>query len=241
MIIELPRGWPTSDQFAPPSTAQWTDPNSVGRGLQFENGKLFVGAVGMQPIGLRDDRHVMTVAGSRAGKGTSVLIPNLCLYPGSMVVIDPKGELATITAARRGQGSELCKGMGQGVHVLDPFQISRNSAPKYRASYNPMDVIDTQQESAIDEADLISESLIYSDPGDKDSHWVNAGRNLLKGLILFVAAAYRDQPENRNLLQVRAILSSGTLFKTLESMEKQAGKGAIGDALAQEATPLLDM
>ena len=241
MIVDLPRGWPTSDQFAPPSTAKWTNPNVVGRGLPYETGQLFVGAVGTIPIGIRDDRHVLTVAGSRAGKGTSVLIPNLCLYPGSMVVIDPKGELATITAARRGQGSELCKGMGQGVHVLDPFQISTNSAPKYRASYNPMDFIDTQQESAIDEADLISESLIYSDPGDKDSHWVNAGRNLLKGLILFVAAAYRDQPENRNLLQVRAILSSGNLFKTLESMEKQAGKGAIGDTLAQEATPLLDM
>lgn len=54
-------------------------------------------------LGLDDPGHCITVAGSRAGKGVSVIVPNLCLYPGSAVVIDPKGENATLTAARRGQ------------------------------------------------------------------------------------------------------------------------------------------
>ena len=241
MIVELPRGWPSSGQFAPPSTARWTDPSAVRRGLPYETGKLFVGAIGEAPIGIRDDRHVLTVAGSRAGKGTSVLIPNLSLYPGSMVVIDPKGELATITAARRGQGSQLCRGMGQNVHVLDPFKVSVNSAPQYHASYNPLDFVDVQKENAIDEADLIAESLIYPNPGDRESHWSLAARNLLKGLILYIAVVCRDKPELRNLLQVRALLSSGSLTKTLEVMEKQAGRGLIGDAMSQEATPILDM
>ena len=53
-------------------------------------------------IGWNDDRHVMTIAGSRAGKGVSLIVPNLLLYEGSALVIDPKGENARITAGRRG-------------------------------------------------------------------------------------------------------------------------------------------
>lgn len=41
-------------------------------------------------IGNDDNRHMLTIAGSRAGKGTSAIVPNLCLWPGSCVVIDPK-------------------------------------------------------------------------------------------------------------------------------------------------------
>jgi len=65
------------------------------------------------PLGLDDDRHFVTIAGSRSGKGTSAIIPNLCIYPGSVVCLDPKGENASITAARRGAGAEGCEGMGQ--------------------------------------------------------------------------------------------------------------------------------
>ena len=48
-------------------------------------------------IGWKDDRHALTVAGTRAGKGASLIVPNLLLYPGSVLAIDPKGELARIT------------------------------------------------------------------------------------------------------------------------------------------------
>lgn len=55
--------------------------------------------------GIRDDRHLLTIASSRTGKGVSLLVPNLLLYDGSVIVIDPKGELARVTArARREKG-----------------------------------------------------------------------------------------------------------------------------------------
>jgi hypothetical protein len=57
---------------------------------------------GNLPLGYADDRHVCLVSGARGGKGTGVIVPNLCLWPGSAVVIDPKGENATVTAQRRG-------------------------------------------------------------------------------------------------------------------------------------------
>jgi len=60
-------------------------------------------ALGGALIGVGDDRHIITIAGSRAGKGRSALVPNLLTYPGSILVLDPKGDLARITAERRRQ------------------------------------------------------------------------------------------------------------------------------------------
>ena len=78
------------------------------------------------PSGWSDNRHVVTVAGSRAGKGTSAIIPNLLRYTGSVVCVDPKGENASVTAAHRGSSGtgEYGKGLGQDVYVLDPFMVA---------------------------------------------------------------------------------------------------------------------
>src|SRR5207253_2157203 len=40
------------------------------------------------------DRHLLTIAPTRAGKGTTTIIPNLLTYGGSALVVDPKGENA---------------------------------------------------------------------------------------------------------------------------------------------------
>lgn len=52
-------------------------------------------------VSYKGDRHLLTVAPTRAGKGTTQIIPNLLTYEGSMLVIDPKGENALLTAVRR--------------------------------------------------------------------------------------------------------------------------------------------
>jgi hypothetical protein len=46
----------------------------------------------------RNPSVLATVAGSRAEKGVSLIVPNLLKYDGSSLAIDPKGELAKITA-----------------------------------------------------------------------------------------------------------------------------------------------
>ena len=45
-----------------------------------------LGTVERRVLGRDDDRHVVTVAGSRAGKSSTVLIPNLLRYPGSVTI-----------------------------------------------------------------------------------------------------------------------------------------------------------
>ena len=66
-------------------------------------GGLLLGRRAGRVIGWNDDRHVMTIAGTRAGKGVSLIMPNLMIYEGSALVVDPKGENAEITAGRRGK------------------------------------------------------------------------------------------------------------------------------------------
>ena len=77
--------------------------------------------------------HILTIGPTRSGKGRRLLAPNLLYDTGrSMVVVDPKGELAQWTAAYRAKhGSE--------VVALDPFGVLAND-PRLRLpsiGYNP--------------------------------------------------------------------------------------------------------
>lgn len=157
-------------------------------------------------IGVRDDRHMVTVAGTRSGKGTSAIIPNLCLFPGSVLAIDPKGELARLTLARRGKGSAKCKGLGQKAAALDPYNTTR--LPKSaRASWNPLDLLRQDDPEMVDKAASIAEALIVRAKA-ADAHWDDSARAFIKALILFVAIAHEGEP-SRNLLTVYDLLMRG--------------------------------
>ena len=81
------------------------------------------------PILYAEDRHLVTIAPTGAGKGRGVIIPNLLRFEGSVIVIDPKGETWHVTARRR-------KEMGQEVRLLDPF----GAVSKRTDALNPFDL-----------------------------------------------------------------------------------------------------
>jgi type IV secretory pathway TraG/TraD family ATPase VirD4 len=164
-----------------------------------------------EAVGFRDDRHVLVASGTRAGKGVSVLIPNLCLWLGSVFVIDPKGENAMVTARRRGKGSAYCKGMGQKVRILDPFRTvesTQDSFDDLRVGYNPLDAITPRREESVDDAMRIAEALIVSESA-ADPFWEDSAKSLLKALILHVASWKHYAADKRNLVTVREILRAG--------------------------------
>ena len=155
------------------------------------------------PLGLDDDRHFVTIAGSRSGKGTSAIVPNLCIYPGSVVCLDPKGENAFLTAARRGAGGAGCKGMGQQVFVLDPFGVAAIS-DDLRAGLNPLALLDPASPLVVNDAEMLAEGLIVStDP--RDSHWDESARNFIKGMILHLITTV----ERPSLFTLRRFLTQG--------------------------------
>lgn len=129
---------------------------------------------------IADDRHIIIIAGSHAGKGVSVIIPNLIFYPGSVLAIDPKGELASITGRRRGEG------LRQRVFVFDPFGRTSEAIRPYRASFNPMGILtEDNRRHIVEDAGLIADALVI--PGGGDIHRDEIAKNLIEGLILHVA------------------------------------------------------
>lgn len=195
--------------------AAWADVEALGAEWRYQRSGVFLGGrrIGGKPaaIGVNDDRHVMTVAGSRAGKGVSLIVPNLLLYEGSVLVIDPKGELARKTSRYRSTPREQ-GGLGQNVVVLDPFGASLGDcktpeqAEALRArfgGYNPLDEMDVTSPFVVDDAAELAEGLITpSEHGDR--HWTDAARRLLKAVILFVLSQY--ERHERTLVTVRRVL-----------------------------------
>jgi type IV secretory pathway TraG/TraD family ATPase VirD4 len=84
------------------ASAQWANPVQFAESFSYQPGDFWLGRspVTETALGYNDKKHICLVAGTRGGKGTSVIIPNLCTWLGSVVVIDPKAENATVTAAR---------------------------------------------------------------------------------------------------------------------------------------------
>ncbi len=170
-------------------SAEWMPPQELRTAkFNFNDGCILIGKTknGRQ-IGLKDNRHLVTIAGSRAGKSATSLMTNLLTWKGSTIVIDPKGELATNTARRRAE-------MGQDVYILDPFgEVKEEQAAQYRADYNPLDELhETSPDDVIDDAAMIAEALIVAESGKQD-HWTMSAKNLLRGLILYAISNKGDE------------------------------------------------
>jgi len=155
-------------------------------------------------LGYAGDRHLLTVAPTRSGKGVSAIIPNLLTYAGSAVVIDPKGENAMITAARRGQGRAAVTGLGQQVHVVDPWGITGLPA----ACFNPLDWLRADDPDISENAMMLADSIVIPSGEGKDRFWDEEAKALLMGILLYVALDEIEQPR-RTLGRVRDIIVMG--------------------------------
>ena len=167
---------------------------------ELPTGEVDAHALGGHLIGTGDDRHMITDAGSRGGKGRSSIIPTLLSYEGSTYSFDPKGELATTTARTRAEV------LGQDVFVPDPFKVARGYAATRRAGFNPMSILTPHNPTIIEDGGLIADGCVISAEGGKDPHWDEASRNVIEGLVLHGATAPQYEGR-RNLAVVRDLLA----------------------------------
>ena len=193
-------------KFGRIATAGWEEGRAiVRRGLR--EGDIFLGrACGtVLPVGLETEKHFVTLGSSGAGKSAASLIPNLCFHEGSLLCIDPKGELAPITAARRGQGGNGVKGMGQDVHVLDPFGITGLPASRYNVFDEMAAVAAKNPDRPVSYAGKIADALIRKTPDAKDPFWEGSAHDLVRGIVLYIFSGEGE----RNLARLRRLLMEG--------------------------------
>ena len=150
-------------------------------------------------VSWKDDRHILTVTGTRGGKGVSLIKP--CLIHNktdSLFVIDHKGELASSTKEFRRDK------IGNNVFVFDPFETSGQPTD----CFNPLDELDYKDEkNLIDNVSLIADAIIVNE--GKDPYWCDMARYFLKALILLVITpnVVTYNKEDQTLLRVRELIT----------------------------------
>ena len=201
-------------------------------GERLEGGRVPRWVAGGVPIGVADDRHHFLLAGSRGGKGRSVLTPNLITLPRetSVLVLDPKGDLASLTAKYRHLG------LGQDVAVTDPFDCSGPNTTAYRTSFNPINFITGAKLSTLTaNAMLVADSLVVENESSKDPHWDESGRDWIGGLAAHVATHpnYEGRRDLVTVWQLAASACEGSSQHTdhyeleIEMLESDAASGFV--------------
>jgi len=126
-------------------------------------------------IGISTERHLITIAGARAGKGAALIVPNLERWKGSAVVIDVKGENAELTWKAR-------EAMGQAVHVIDPFMIS-DERVRLRSFVNPLDLVDPSDKAAREMVRMIADGCVMRHKAT-DGEWYDGAVSILAGFMV---------------------------------------------------------
>ena len=186
---------------------------------------------GTNLISYAGQRHLLTCAPTRAGKGTSAIIPNLLTYEGSMLVIDPKGENLMVTAEQRHR-------LGHDVQALDPWNIGASFFEGGQAArFNPLDFVDADSPDLVENAMILAEALVPVGGGDS-SFWDEEAKALLMGIILHVATDPEEQA-HRHLPRVRDLLlgddeDMDQLFERMMASDNTAVRGAGARAVQKE-------
>lgn len=181
----------------------------------FHPGDFWLGrTMAGRSFGWHEDMNLLTCAGPRAGKGVGVVVPNLLTFEGSTVVIDPKGELATLTAKyRRDQ-------LGQKVVVLDPAGVAK-VPEEMRGSYNPMAHLHSDNARVVSDASALANGIVVPKPDAKEPFWDDTALNFIQAVILYMSV-YHPQ-ETRTLTNLRQLCSIGDmdLYKEISKRAKE--------------------
>lgn len=123
---------------------------------------------------LRHDgpEHICAIAPTRSGKGVGLVIPTLLSWPGSVFVLDIKGENYAITAGwRKKEANNI-------VLRFDPAE------PAGSCAWNPLEEIRFGTSYQISDAQNIALMIIDDDgKGIQGNHWRTAAYELIAALI----------------------------------------------------------
>ncbi|MBF0562182.1 MAG: type IV secretory system conjugative DNA transfer family protein [Alphaproteobacteria bacterium] len=164
----------------------------------------------------RPDGHVLTAAGSGAGKGVSVVVPNCLGWSGPLIVHDPAGETLAMVRAHR-------EGLGRTVRVV--------SLEADTDGVNVLAWLDSTKKTFVTDARTVVSWLDAGENGgtEDDSSFMGLARTLTSTLIMFVVASPEVPAKDKTLAKVRELGASLNLEDFLRTLvgQKHLGGGAV--------------
>jgi type IV secretion system protein VirD4 len=147
-------------------------------------GQFLADGEGMDAIGYQTPVHLITVGRTGSGKGTGLIIPNLSTLRRSVLIIDPKGEAAAITARKRANFGR--------VVMLNPFNLYAEDRPWMQSDgFNPLSTI-RMDKNFLDDCAVIGQSLVKQDKS-RDGHFFStSAQDLLTALVMHEKIERRD-------------------------------------------------
>ena len=193
--------------------ARWLSDDDLASGRVYANSPipacLTVGQLQGKPLRFSGSESLITIGGPGSGKTQGQVIPNLLTYPGSVFVLDVKGELYEQTAqARRRFGA---------VHRFAPTDMSGHTQ-----RYNPFDRISNQPDEAAVQCQVLAAELVPENADARDPYWNRRAQDLIWTFSMMTALLAK--PEDRNLRQVSRYLSIPTHFATTEGSDWKRSK-----------------
>ena len=137
------------------------------------------------------DRHLVTLGPNGSGKSRRLLLPNLArLSNWSILVVDPKGDLATMTASYRAN-------RGNKIVMLNPFDVLKLGSH----GFNPVAALDPKSDDFPDDALGLGEALVRVQ--GQEPHWSESAQDLIAALVMY---SRLTEPGGGSLGHVRAQL-----------------------------------
>ena len=177
-------------------------------------------------IRYQGEAHGIMVAPARSGKFRDVICAMTLEWKHSMVIIDPKGQIAAVTKKEREK-------LGR-VFVLNPFE----TLPEYlgpSACYNPMSALDPKSKSFDAECDALADAIVVHEGGG-DAHWSDSARLLVSGGIMHLTSRY--PADECTLGNLRDIVCTSKLIgfcKSAIAIGDEFAKQKLGDFAEVEA------
>ena len=172
-------------------------------------------------------QHMISIAPTRSGKGVSLIIPNLLNYRGSVLVVDPKGENAWVTAAWRRRA------FGQKTVIVDPWnEVNRLYAGPQAglqesiAKFNPLSILDPGSDDFVEDLAYLADALIITESA-REPYFDNTARELWAGLMAYVVESPAFRSHASLGLARRLLMKSDEEFsRTIESA-MELGSGSV--------------
>ncbi|MDO6430915.1 type IV secretory system conjugative DNA transfer family protein [Flavitalea sp. BT771] len=141
--------------------------------------------------------HLLTVAGTRAGKFVNLLSYILLrpyLFKGSIILVDPKAENAAVSG-------RIQKHFGRKVVYLNPFDLLSLGS----MGFNPLDILKNDINLS-DDVLMFAESIVEQSTGE-NKHFQDRARAFVATFLLHIMTACKQ--EDRHLGTLWSMLRSG--------------------------------